>query len=50
MMRVDCEKELGRWTVRADGHYIMDFPWWRRWQAFRLAHRLQKLLLGMARS
>lgn len=27
--RVRAAKELGRWTVRLDGHFVQDFGWFR---------------------
>lgn len=43
-MRIDCDLEFGRWTVRADGHFVIDFPWWRRGRAYAMAFRLRKII------
>lgn len=40
-MMVECKKELGSWTVRVNGIFVADFPWWREGRARRLAMNLQ---------
>jgi len=39
---VTCEHELGRWTIRVNGLFLIDF--WRETPARRLAMRLQHVL------
>ena len=45
---VTCDKELGSWTVRLNGHYIIDFKFWNEAKseakARNVAMRLQKAL------
>lgn len=39
-MRIQCEKELGKWTIRINGHFIADF--WRSSKALDAYSRLLK--------
>lgn len=41
-MTITCEMELGRWTVRIDGKFIMHFRW--ELQARKLTMQLQKAI------
>lgn len=47
MAKVTCDKELGRWTIRVNGHFIVDF--WREATARRMAMKLAEAL-GMCAS
>ena len=42
MRIVTCEKELGAWTIRVNGHYVGEF--WSEAKARRFAMRLADAL------
>lgn len=39
-----CKREIGRWTVRVGGVFLISF--WRKGCAFEFVHRLTKILGG----
>ena len=41
-MRAQCDFELGKWTVRLNGIFVVDF--WRRGKAYEVALRLNEAL------
>ena len=41
-IRFKCERELGTWTVRINGHFIIDF--WSERKARRLTMKLMSVL------
>lgn len=42
-MIVTCMKELGRWTIRINGHFVADF--WRESLARRIAMRMNDAIV-----
>ncbi len=38
-MRIECDRELWKWTVRVNGVFVADY--WRKGKAFEMAHRLR---------
>lgn len=44
--KIDVEIEMGRWTIRINGDFIMDFPRWREGKARRVTMALTNALIG----
>lgn len=42
-MRIVCEQEVGKWTIRIDGVFIAQF--WRAAPALRMVEKLRRVLL-----
>lgn len=38
-VKISCSKEFGIWTVRVNGCFIVDFPYWNTTKAERDARR-----------